>query len=203
MAVPTSSTLRRFVLTHRRLLAAGFAGLAVLFALGALKPSTDGVRIVVARHDLASGSVLTAEDLHTTRVPTTGRPSHSSTSVTGLVGRRIAGPMRRGEALTDYRLLQPGLLAGYDKGFVLSTVRIADATQLSSIKVGDHVNVIGTDPAGESVSAVIARRVVVVSLPRTESDNNSPAISVAVPEKVGLALAGAALDAQLSVLAVP
>lgn len=203
MAALTASTVRRFVLTNRRLLAAGFAGLAVLFSLGALRPTTDGTAVVAVRHDLNSGAVLTADDLRTTSVPTTTRPGHASTSASALVGRRISGPMRRGEIVTDFRLLQPGLLAGYDKGFVLSTVRIADATQLASIKVGDHVNVIGSDPQGEAASTVIARRAVVVSLPQAGADRESSAVAVAVSEKDGLALAAAALDARLSVFAVP
>ncbi len=203
MAAPNPIDLRRFVLTHRRLLAAGFAGLAVLFGLGAMKTATPGVSVVVARHDLVSGSVLTAEDLRTTSLPTTGRPSHASTSTAKLIGQRIAGPMGKGEVVTDYRLLQPGLLNGYDKGLVLSTIRIADSTQLSSLKVGDHVNVIGSDPDGESGSTVIARRVEIVSLPRTGSDNDSPAATLAVPEKIGLRLAEAATEARLSLLTVP
>lgn len=203
MAALTPSTVRHFILTRRRLLAAGFAGLAVFFALAAMKPTTAGGPVVVTRHDLVSGSVLTAADLRTVSLPTARRPSHASASTAALIGRRLAGPMRRGEIVTDYRLLQPGLLAGYDDDLVLSTVRIADATQLSSVKVGDHVNVIGSDPQGESGSSVIARRAVVISLPRTAGEDNSPAVAVAVPEKVGLALATAALDARLSVLTVP
>lgn len=203
MAAPTSLNFRRFALTHRRLLAAAFAGLGVLFALGALKPTTGGSPVLVARHDLVSGSVLTANDIRTISVPTSGKPSHASTSAGKLIGRRVAGPMRQGEVMTDFRLLQPGLLEGYDKGLVLSTIRVVDATQLSSLKVGDHVNVIGSDPNGESGSSVIARRAVIVSLPQSETDSSTPAVALAVREKVGLQLAAAALDARLSLLAVP
>jgi hypothetical protein len=197
--------VRRFVLFHRRVLAACFAGLAVLFALGALKPSTPGSPVVVARHDLDGGSVLSAGDLRTATLPTGGRASHSWSSPDALVGRRIAAPMRRGEVLTDFRLLEPGLLDGYDEALVIATIHIAEPTQLAVLRVGDHVNVVGSDPQGEDESTVIARRAVIVSLPRLDEADGSAAVAVslAVPEKVGLKLATAGLRARISVLAVP
>ena len=202
MAAPTSLNIRRFILTHRRLLAAGFAGLAVLFALAAMKPATTGTSVVVARHDLPSGTALTAGDVKTATLPVGSKPAHAAATAERLLGRRTAGPMRAGEIITDFRLLAPGLLKGYAKDSVLATIRLADPTQLASLRVGDHVNVIGSDPEGESAPTVIARRAEIVALPRTQSDNNSPPISVAVPEKVGIALATAGLEARLSVLAV-
>jgi len=184
--------------------AAGFAGLAVLFALGALKPSTPGSPTVIARHDLASGSVLGADDLRTTTLPAGSKASHSWASPDELLGRRIAAPMRKGEAFTDYRLLGPGLLDGYDDGLVLATVHIAEPTQFAALRVGDHVNVVGSDPQGESASTVVARRAVIVSLPhmRDRDESDSVAIALAVPESVGLRLATAGLRARMSVLSV-
>lgn len=202
MAVPRDQAVRRFVLQHRRVFAAVFAGLGVLFALGALTPSTPGTSVVVARHDLASGAVLAAGDLRTTNFPAGSKPAHAWTSTDTLVGRRIAAPMRTGEALTDFRLLEPGLLQGYDKGLVLATVRISEPTQLAGLRVGDHVNIVGSDPQGEAESTVIARRVEVVSLPRLGESEESPVLSVAVSEEVGLKLATAGLRARLSVLTV-
>ncbi|MGZ5413743.1 MAG: SAF domain-containing protein [Aeromicrobium sp.] len=199
----TNDVARRFVLTHRRALAAVFAGLAVLFAFGAMKPSTPGSPAVVARHDLVSGAVLTADDLRTTTMPTGSKATHSWTSAEELLGRRIAAPMRKGEVLTDYRLLEPGLLDGYDKGRVLATVQIAEPTQLAALRVGDHVNVVGSDPEGEAESTVIARRAVIASLPRLNESDDSLAIALVVPEPVGLKLAAAGPGARLSVLSVP
>jgi len=205
MTVPPEKSVRRFVLTHRRVFAACFAGLAVLFALDALKPTAPGSPVVVARHDLVSGSVLADRDLSTAELPPGSKASHSWTSPDKLAGRRIAAPMRKGEIFTDFRLLEPGLLDGYDKGLVLATIHIAEPTQLAALRVGDKVNVVGTDPQGEAGSSVIARRVVIVSLPRNNDRENSAAVAVAlaVPETVGLKLATAALNARMSVLSVP
>lgn len=195
-------TARRFVLTHRRSLAALFAALAVLFALGSLQPSEHTVAIVVARHDLAAGSVLRGSDLHGVRLPVAVRPAHAHTSTKGLIGRRVAAPMRKGEALTDFRLLAPGLLDGYDAGFVLSTIAVADSTQLTALRVGGHINIVATDPEGEAATIVIARRAEIVSISSDEGDNPAPTVVVAVREKVGLAIATAETHARLSVLMV-
>ena len=203
MSVPNEKAIGGFVLHHRRVIAACFAGLAVLFALSALKPSTPGTPVVVARHDLLSGASLRADDLRIVTLPEASQASHSWSSPDELVGRRIAAPVRKGEVLTDYRLLEPGLLEGYDKGFVLATINISGPTQLAALRVGDHVNVVGTDPQGEAGSTVIARRAVIVALPRLTDREESVALALAVPERVGLQLATAGLRARMSVLAVP
>ncbi|MEO6471381.1 MAG: SAF domain-containing protein [Aeromicrobium sp.] len=208
MDASPATTLRHFVLTHRRILAAAFAGLAMLFALGALRPSTSGVSVVVARHDLKSGAVIASGDLRTAFIPAGVKPSHSWASPDTLIGRRAAGPLRKGEVLTDFRLLEPGLLRGYAEGLVLSTIRVADPTQLTSLRVGDRVNIVSSDPDGEAESKVIARRAEILSLPRgnggdASNGTDAPAIAVAVPESVGLELATAAIRSRLSVLSVP
>lgn len=202
MSAPNAGSVRRFLLVHRRVWAAAFAGLAVVFALEALTPSAKGAAAVIVRHDLAAGSTLRAADLRVTKLPAEARPAHASTSVESLVGRRIAAPMRRGEAITDFRLLEPNLLEGYGKGKVLSTVPIADSTQLTGVRVGDYVNIIGADPQGEAETAVIARRAQIVSLPRGDEHGETTALTVVVDEDAGLRLATARLHAQLSILAV-
>ena len=203
MTLSKENAVRRFVLTNRRVFAAGFAGLAVLFALAALKPSTPGSPAIVARHDLVSGTVLSAGDLRSTTLPPGGKASHSWSSPDKLLGRRIAAPMRKGEILTDYRLLEPGLLDGYDKGLVLATIHIAEPTQIAALRVGDHVNIVGSNPEGDAESTVIARRAIIASLPHMADNDSSLAVSLVVPESVGLKLATAGIRARMSVLSVP
>lgn len=202
MSVPNEKAIRHFVLQHRRVIAACFAGLAVLFGLSALQPSTPGTPVVVSRHDLRGGALIDAGDLRTVTMAPGSKASHSWSAPHELIGRRIAAPMRQGEVLTDYRLLEPGLLAGYGKGLVLATIHIADPTQLAALRVGDHVNVIGTDPQGEAGSTIIARRAVIVSLPRMTDRAESAALALAVSEEAGLRLATAGLGARMSVLSV-
>jgi Flp pilus assembly protein CpaB len=191
--------IHRFVFEHRRLLAAVCTGLAVLTALSALSREPDGADVLVARHDLRSGHVLTSSDLRTATVPPASRPSHSL-GRGAAVGRRVAGPMRAGEAITDYRVMQGDALAGYADDAVLTTIRVDRADGLTGLHVGDRVDVIAVDPDGESKAKVVARAVEVVTLPSSSSDSDVVSVGIVTTEKVALALATAALEARFSLI---
>ncbi|MEJ7633755.1 SAF domain-containing protein [Aeromicrobium sp.] len=191
--------INRFVFEHRRTLGAVFTGLAVLTALGALTQSPDGTRVLVARHDLRSGHVLTAADVRTTTVPPADRPSRTL-GRGDAIGRRVAGPMRAGEAVTDYRVLQDGALTGYADDAVLTTVRVDRADGLTGLQVGDRVDIIAVDPDGESKAEVAARSVQVVTLPAASADSDIVPVGIVTTEKVALALATAAIEARFSVI---
>ena len=191
--------IHRFVFEHRRTLAAVFTGLAVLTALSALSRDPDGTSVLVARHDLRSGHVLTASDLRTTTVPSAARPSNTLGRA-AAVGRRVAGPMRAGEAITDYRVLQDDALSGYAADAVLTTIRVDRADGLTGLHVGDRIDVIAVDPDGESKAEVIARAVEVVTLPPSSGDSEVVSVGIVTTEKVALALATAALEARFSVI---
>jgi len=191
--------IHRFVFEHRRTLAAVFTGLAVLTALSALSREPDGTSVLVARHDLRSGHVLTASDLRTTRVPSAALPSHTLDRA-AAVGRRVAGPMRAGEAITDYRVLQDDALSGYAADAVLTTIRVDRADGLTGLHVGDRIDVIAVDPDAESKAQVIARAVEVVTLPPSSGDSEVVSVGIVTTEKVALALATAALEARFSVI---
>jgi Flp pilus assembly protein CpaB len=189
--------LHRFIFEHRRLLAAVSAGLAVLTALSALRASPSGTEVVIAEHDLASGHVITAADLSTTLLPADAVPDHAVTR-SAAVGRRVAGPLRAGEVVTDFRVLRPDALKGYPPGSVLTSVRVADG--LTGIQVGDHVDVIAVDPNGESKATVVARRVEVVSVPSLAGGSEATPLGIVTTEPVALALATAALESRFSVV---
>ena len=191
--------INRFVFEHRRSLAALFAGLAVLTALSALREEPEGSTVLVARHDLRSGHVITAADLRTTTVPPTARPSHSLDRG-AAIGRRVAGPMRAGEAMTDYRVLQDGALSGYADDAVLTTIRVDRADGLTGLHVGDRIDVIAVDPDGESKAEVVARAVEVATLPPSTGDTEVVSVGIVTTEKIALALATAALEARFSVI---
>ena len=191
--------IHRFVFEHRRLLAAVFTGLAVLTALSALSREPDGISVLVARHDLRSGHVLTASDLRTTTMPPAARPSNTL-GRGAAIGRRVAGPMRAGEAITDYRVLQDDALSGYAADAVLTTIRVDRADGLTGLHVGDRIDVIAVDPDGESKAAVVARAVEVVTLPPSNGDSEVVSVGIVTTEKVALTLATAALEARFSVI---
>lgn len=191
--------LHRFVFEHRRLLAAACTGLAVLAALSALRESPSGTDVVVTSHDLASGHIITARDLETSLVPAGSAPAHPL-SQSAAVGRRVAGPMRAGEALTDYRVLRPDALKGYGPGSVLTTVRLAEADGLTGIQVGDRIDVIAVDPDGETKATVVAHKVEVVTVPAASGDDDSTPLGIVTSEQVALRLATAALQSRFSVV---
>ncbi len=191
--------VHRFVFEHRRLLAAICTGLAVLAGLSALRESPSGRVVVVAGRDLSSGHVITAGDLDTMMLPDASVPDHPL-SRSETVGRRVAGPMRTGEAFTDYRVLRPNALKVYGAGSVLTTVRVAQADGLTGVRVGDRIDVIAVDPNGEDKATVVARRVEVVTVPRDTGDHNEIPLGIVTSEQVALVLAKAALNSRFSVV---
>ena len=173
----------------------------MLLALGAVRSEPPGRRVVVAAHDLSSGTVLVAEDVRRIRLPEPAVPAHSEQRVDDVVGRTVAGPMRRGEVVTDRRVVRADRMSGFPAGTVLATVRLADADAVSSLGVGDRVDVVAVDPDGGSETAVVARGAEIVTLPRRDDSSGGVAVGVATSEEAALRLAERALDARLSVLA--
>ena len=192
--------ISRLVLRHRRPLAALFAGLAVLLGLSALRAEPPGRSVVVTAHDIASGTVLDRNDVRRISLPESAVPAYSTRRVDDVVGRTVAGPMRRGEVVTDRRVVRADRMSGFPAGTVLATVRLADADALSSLGVGDRVDVVAVDPEGGTDTEVVARGVEIVTLPRGDSSGGVP-VGVATTEDAALRLAERALDARLSVLA--
>lgn len=194
--------LRRLVDEHRRLLAALCAGLAVLAGLSAVRQSPATEPLLVARHDLASGTTVTADDVRTVRVPPAAVPDHVLERGQAI-GRRIAGPLRAGEPLTDVRLVGPGALAGYGDGAVLATIRV-DPADVTSLTSGDHVDVVAVPPGGESPAEVVARDVEVLTVPDAGDDDragtDAVALGVVTTEAGALALARAGLSSRLTII---
>lgn len=190
--------LHRLVDEHRRLLAAVLAGLAVLATLTAMRQAPQTDAILVARHDLPSGHVVTADDVRTASVAPASAPAHTLER-DEVIGRRVAGPMRMGEAMTDFRVVGPGALAGYGHGAVFATIRV-DPTDVRAIEVGSRVDVVAVDPGGEKPAEVVARDVEVATVP-TADDVEVAALGVVTTEDRALALAQAGLSSRLSIIA--
>ncbi len=118
----------RTILARR--IAAGF--LVVLAAAAALRPDGAGTReVVVAARDLRPGVLLTGSDLALRAQPAAALPDGAQTVLADVLGATLAGPARRGEVLTDARMLGSrlaGLSAGPDARVV--PVRLADPAVL-------------------------------------------------------------------------
>lgn len=197
---------RRLVLARRRLLAALLAGVAVLTGVRAASlPPVDTTTVLVAARDLAGGATLTPEDLTTVDLPQGAVPAGAVAAAGDVEGRTLAAPVRRGEPLTDVRLLAPGILAGYP-GTVAAPVRVADPAAVRLLSVGDRIDLVAVSPEG-GAATVVADSVPVVAVPGRPAAGSAEdglvggaLVVVAVPEDRALALAEASVRAVISVV---
>src|SRR5689334_13569078 len=144
------SSLRRTVLRRRRPLAALAAAIAVAAGTHAVAaPPPRQVPVLVAVRDLPAGSVVGAADV----VPTGFAPGSVPAGLARHpVGRTLTTAVRRGEPLTDVRLVtthlsDPGLSAD-DR--VATPVRLPDAQMAQLLEVGDRIDLVATDPQSGS-----------------------------------------------------
>ena len=121
--------------------------------------------VLVAAHDLPAGARLTDDDLTTAEF----RPG---TEPSGLVehpgGLTLATSLRRGEPVTDPRVLGPALTDGHP-GMVATPVRLPDTAMASLLRVGDRVDVLAADPQG-GPTVELAEAALVLALPRPVDD---------------------------------
>lgn len=189
------ASLARFVLAHRRVIAALLTGLAVWSAITAVTRSPDTREVLVAARDLPSGSTVEPADLATRRVARHAAPA-------GLVrrpaieGRTLAGAMRAGEVFTDRRVVDPRDVGA---GRVLAIVEVAAATG-ALLRPGDAVDLVavGEDGTGDTV----AEAVEVVTV-RTEPEREAAVLGVATAPRTATDVARASMTSRLAALVVP
>jgi hypothetical protein len=111
-----------------------------------------GVAVVALTHDLTLGAVLGAQDVRSVRLAEP--PDGALTDAAVVVGRRLAGAARRGEVLTNLRLVDN---SGPDpgQGRAAIAVRPADPALLQLLQPGMTVAVVGvsTDGAAATLSS--------------------------------------------------
>ncbi|MCF2528266.1 SAF domain-containing protein [Yinghuangia soli] len=138
-----------FLVRRRRPLAALSAALAVAAALLVLRPPTPPtVPILVAARDLDPGAVPGSRDVRTVRFVPATVPDHALRRLSDAQGRPLAAAVRRGEPITDVRLVGPQLRGS--PGDVALPVRFADADAARLLRPGDRVDVLAgpaPDPA--------------------------------------------------------
>lgn len=153
--------VRRAVLARRRLLAALLTAVAVATGLhAATAPPPAEVRVLVAAHDLPSGTVLGPDDLRRVGFAPGSVPDGA---VPDAAGRTLAAPLRAGEPVTDVRLVGPSLTDGYP-GLAAVPVRLPDAAMAGLLTVGDRVDLVSADPQG-GPATLVASDVPVLALP--------------------------------------
>jgi Flp pilus assembly protein CpaB len=158
--------------------------------------------MVVVR-DLPAGHLLEAADVQPEDVPTHLLPDGATTPQDLPLGRPVAAAMRSGELLTDLSIVSPTALVGHPEDTVLATVRITDPAATETVAVGDRVSVISADLRAGGPATVVARRVLVVSLPGEQEAaalGQGRPVVLAVDEQTALALAAATVGSSLSLV---
>jgi Flp pilus assembly protein CpaB len=186
-------------LAARRVAAGALVVLAAVVALRS-NPQGDRTEIVVASHDLAPGVELTADDVRLENRMAATVPDGSQSDVDTVIGATLAGPARRGEVLTDVRVLGPRLaesVAGPDARIV--PLPLADSALLDLVRPGDVVDVLaaGTSDAGaDAQPQLVATNAVVVLVsekPKGSGNGSDRVVLVAVGAHAANAVAAAAL----------
>ena len=185
-----------------RRVAAG--ALVLLAAIAALRPDPAHGHsdVVVAARDLTPGTGLTAADLRVEARATTTIPDGAQADPGRLVGSTLAGPARRGEVLTDVRVLSPRLAdatAGPDARVV--PLHLTDAALLDLIRPGDVVDVLAVSSSAAAGGETDARprvvatdAVVVLVSPKTKDAGRDGVVLIALPVWKANEVAGASLS---------
>lgn len=185
------------------------AGALVLLAAVAAwrdDPRDDGVDVVVAARDLSPGTALTDQDVRLERRSAATIPDGAQTRTEDIAGSTLAGPARRGEALTDVRLLGPRLAeatAGPDARIV--AVPLADPALLDLLRAGDVVDVVAAPVSADTGAdaTVIATGAIVVLVSTTSggitAQNGNRVVLIALPSPSAKTVAGAALAQAVTV----
>jgi Flp pilus assembly protein CpaB len=186
-------------LAARRVAAGALVILAAAVALRS-DPQGDRTEVVVATRDLASGVELTVDDVRLENRMAATVPDGSQSDVGAVVGATLAGPARRGEVLTDVRVLGPRLaesVAGPDARIV--PLPLADSALLDLVRPGDVVDVLAAGAEGGGSDArpqLVATDAVVVLVsekPKGAGSGGDRVVLVAVGAHTANSVAAAAL----------
>lgn len=194
---------------HRRLLAAGLLAGAMAFGLHALAPSAPAtVPAVSATRDLPAGAQVGSGDVTVARVDPRAVPDGALQRPDLARGATLVSAVRRGELLTDVRLLGPGALDRLGPGLVAAPVRIADAESVRLLRPGSLVDVLAAgaiDGSSVGQARLVAAAVRVLTVPRTSSGRfgslgEGSLVLLATTSATAVRLAGASVAERLSVV---
>jgi Flp pilus assembly protein CpaB len=182
--------------------------LVVLAGVATLRsnPDDDRAEVVVAARDLRPGTALTSDDVYLEKRSATTVPDGSRADLSGVVGSTLASPTRRGEVLTDVRLLGSRLAESTaGPGARIVPLHLADSALIDLVRVGDVVDVLAA-PANDApvagqaasppTSRVVATDAVVVLVSdkqKVQVAESDRVVLVALPARVANTVAGSTL----------
>ncbi len=174
------------------------AGIATLRS----NPAGDYAQVVVAERDLRPGTALAPDDLRLEKRLVSTVPDGSQADLGAVVGSTLAGPARRGEVLTDIRLLGSRLAESTaGPGARIVPLHLADSALIDLVRVGDVVDVLAAPATGspeitQAVPKVVATDAVVVLVSakqKVQAADSDRVVLVALPARVANTVAGSAL----------
>lgn len=161
--------VRRAVLRRRRVLAALLAGVAVLLGVSAVAtPPPATVPVLVAARDLPAGAEVGDDDVVTARFAPGTAPDGLAEAPQGRV---LAAPLRRGEPVTEVRLVGEAMTEGRPD-LVALPVRLPDPAAVALLEVGDELDLHAVDPQ-DGTTEQVASDVAVLAIPAASPDDGS------------------------------
>jgi pilus assembly protein CpaB len=133
-------------LVLRRVIAAALVVLAAVLALSGSAVEDDTVAVVVAAQDLTPGTVVAHDQVSVRGLARQVVPDGAARTLTAIVGRTLAAPVRRGEPLTDVRLTGADLTRAVSTNpdAVSVPLRLADPGVAALLHPGIAVDVVTT-----------------------------------------------------------
>lgn len=194
--------IRRFVLWHRRWLAAVAAALCVLAVTSALSPTLPGgTPVVIAAKAIPAGAQLTAQDVTTKAVPPGLVPAESLSGTEEVVGRTAVVTLPAGTLIGSSFLLETTPLS---PGMRFVPVRVPDADIGRLLRTGDRVSVVAPDAGGNST--IIAAGLRVAAIPQQDTSgpiqarDQNTLVVLEVPDALAAEVSTASLHRGLSLV---
>lgn len=145
-----------------------FTGLTVaLFTANSLfsSPPPSSVTVVVARTDLALGTVLSSQDLSERTIDIDPALLGPSISRPELVGARLSAPLSAGTVVRSADLVPADLFAGAPAGMVFTVVTIENAGIIAYLRPGMSVDLLSSQSTSdEPGSGLLAHGAIIVAL---------------------------------------
>lgn len=176
----------------RRLISAVLICAAVAVAIGGLR---DNPEVAVFSRDIDAGQVLTAEDVHTIRVPQEVIPAAEALRTPDeAIGRVVAAPATSGEIITHVRLIGEELTSFLVPNGHMVPLKLAEPDVVSLLHHGDTVNVVtsqelpGQPDLIQPLVIAEGARVIATSADISAGGNASSATGARAPATVLIAL---------------